>query len=67
MCLIQLRGETGAERHDTGLWGGGVLSDPPLTSLALPVADPTPLSGKVLQFSRFGEEDQRAGEAAGSG
>lgn len=50
--------------HGCGEEGGG--SDPPLTSLAQPVADPTPLSGNVLQFSRFGEEDQRAGEAVGS-
>lgn len=48
------------------MWRGGGLCDPPLTSLAQPVADPTPLSGKVLQSSRFGEEDERAGEAAGS-
>lgn len=45
---------------------GGVLSDTPLTSLAQPVADSTPLSVKVLQFLRFGEEDERAGEAVGS-
>lgn len=47
-----------------GCGEGRVLSDSPLTSLAQPVADPTPLSGKVLQFSRCGEEDQR--EAVGS-
>lgn len=43
-----------------------MLSDPPLTSLAQPVTDPTRLFGKVLQFSRFGEEDHRAEEAVGS-